>query len=379
MKPGVFLGRVVDAWMRTGARSVRSGEARGVLLVTSGGLGDTVLLALVLPRLIELAEDGEPVTILMRRNGAKMAFLFPKTITVEAVDYGRFARSPAYRLKISQKLFNANYRLVVSTDYLRHPDLDDAMIRAAHAGESLAMEPRSWPKYDAVLRNNREIYARLFDSGPPLRDKVLRWVAFADWLTGTSALPPKVRLADDHLPPPAALGAPTVLIQPFSAVAAKQSPVSLYEKILAVLPEGTDVRLLGTPGDLDRNPAYRALLENPNVIFDSSTFEELVPVLRAARLVISVDTALMHLAVALGAPTICLASAAYVGEIVPYATETKPDNVDFLYHDMDCRSCLGACIHAAENGMYPCVARADHTMVLKQVQAHFAARGDDQP
>ena len=89
-----------------------------------------------------------------------------------------------------------------------------------------------------------------------------------------------------------------------------------------------------------------------------------MPLLRAARLVVSVDTALMHLAVAVGAPTIGLASAAFVGEIVPYDPAIQPDNVRFIYHSMPCEGCLGDCVLPAENGMFPCVARLEEDQIL---------------
>jgi ADP-heptose:LPS heptosyltransferase len=84
-------------------------------------------------------------------------------------------------------------------------------------------------------------------------------------------------------------------------------------------------------------------------------------------LVISVDTALMHLAVAVGAPTLCLASAAYVGEIVPYPSAMTPENVRFVYQSMECEGCLGDCSLPPEDGMFPCVAGLDEADVLTQV------------
>ena len=124
--------------------------------------------------------------------------------------------------------------------------------------------------------------------------------------------------------------------------------------------------------DLDANGEFKALLDLPGVTFDDRVFEDLVPMLRGARLVVSVDTALMHLAVAVGAPTLCLASAAYVGEIVPYDPAITPPNARFVHHPMPCEGCLGVCVLPAENGMFPCVARLDEEQILAAARSMMA-------
>ncbi len=347
--------------------------ATGVLLVSAGGLGDTVLFSLILPRLVGLAEDGEQVTLLIRREAAKMAFLLPPELTVMAIDFKLLRHSLKYRRKQFRGLFNSHYRLAVCTDYLRHPDLDESLIRAAAPQQALAMEPRPWPKHDRALRKNRTLYRRLFDSGPLHVDKVVRWSRLADWLTGTVEPAPTVSIPRDRIAGTAPNDSPEVMIQPFSAVKLKQSPPDLYRQIIDRLPSGTRITLTGAPSDLDNNPEFKALLKLPNVEFDPATFADLAAKLMAARLVISVDTALMHLAIALGAPTIGLASAAYVGEIVPYAPEITPPNAHILFQPMDCQGCLGACPKAPIDGMYPCIAGLQSERIMAAVDAVFRA------
>lgn len=338
------------------AVSRRSGPPRGILIVAAGGLGDTVLFSLVAARFAALAHAGEPVTVLLRKDGAKTAFCLPSELAVETADFGRFDKSAVYRWNVLERLYRANFRLVISTDFLRHPHLDEAMIAATAAPETAAMIARPWPKYESALAANQRRFTRLFDSGPARRDKVMRWTDFANWLTGTNLPPPKVRL--DITRRTAAMAntvTQEIVLQPFSAVAAKQPDVGCYLALADALPDGMRIRVTGLQSDLDANPKFKKLIEKQNVEFDSSTFTEICERLLAAKLVVSADTALMHLAAALGAPTLCLASAAYVGEIVPYDPSTKPDNVSFLFQEMPCQGCLGVCIHPLKDERFACV------------------------
>ena len=337
----------------------RTGERLGVLLVSSGGLGDTILFSLAAPRFMALADGDEPVHLVVREESEAAAFLFPPAIEMRPVNYRRFIRNPFYRWSVRRRIRDFGYRVAVSTDHLRLPRVDDALVLAAGAPRTLAMEPRSWPKHDRLLEKNRGRYSRWY----PVRDgrahRMVRWVDLANAIAERSDPLPRVRFPPERLPAPAEARDPFAVVHPFSAVPARQHPPALYRRILDALPAGTPWVLSAGPGDLDRSPEFRALLERPGATLSEAGLEDKAALMAAARLVVSVDTSVMHLAVGVGAPTLCLASAAHVIDSVPYDPGMTPDNVTFLYHDMECRGCLGTCILSPEGGRYPCVARFD--------------------
>lgn len=357
-------------WRRS--RTARPSAPHGVLLLSCGGLGDTILFSHVIERFAKLALEDEPVDILLRKDGASTAFLFPCTVTPRAIDFSRLRKDFAYRAHEMNTLYKTNYRLVICTDFLRHPDLDEALAFACSAPETIAMSPRPWQKYQPQLNQNEHRYSKVFDSGDIKRDKILRWADFANWLNHENLVPPVARLRINTLIKPAKTTAPLILVQPFSAVKAKQSPPALYEQLIDHLPPDVEVVITGTSADLVKNSEYLPLLDNPRVRFDDSRFKDIQGLIRAASLVISVDTAMMHLAIALGTQTLGLASAAYVGEIVPYAAETTPDNADFYYIPMDCAGCLGTCIHPLEGTMFPCVAQLSADTVIEKTLASLS-------
>ena len=72
--------------------SERKGVAKGLLIISAGGLGDTVLFSLFASRFASLALDGESVTILLRNDSAKMAFVLPKSFHIETVNFKDFRK-----------------------------------------------------------------------------------------------------------------------------------------------------------------------------------------------------------------------------------------------------------------------------------------------
>jgi ADP-heptose:LPS heptosyltransferase len=354
-----LLTALVDLYQHLRRRNHRHAAPRGVVLISSGGLGDTVLLATVFERFAKLAIEGEHVTLILRQDAAPMAFLFDGIAMVETIDYSRLDRQATYRHRTLSNLHNQNFRLAISLDFLRHPHLDEALIAACAAQTTHAMKPRPWAKHVTALARNRRLYTDQFDSGPAHLDKVIRWQHYADWLLKSKNPLTPLRLPARCLPEPATLDRPTVFVQPFSAVSSKQVSPDFLAHVLEAVPSDWKICLTGAPTDMERSPAYATLLDAPRITFDCRSFKDLLPELRAAAAVLSVDTAMLHLAAAAGVPTLGLASAAYVGEIVPYDAAIAPANVHIIYNTMPCEGCLGICHLPLEDGIFPCVARLD--------------------
>ncbi len=367
------LYKLVD-WLiaRRAERAGLEKPRRGMLMVNSGGLGDSILFSLIASRFTDLVEAGEPVDLVVRDGSAAAAFLYPPEINVISLDYRRYRRDPLYRYRKSAELQDRRYRIAVSTDHLRLPTVDDALVRATAAERTAGLKPRSWPKHDAELQRNLDFYTDIIEPSAGMAHRMIRWLELINALTGGSHPPPLVRFALERLPVPDEAASSCVLLHPFSSEAPRQFPYRRFEAIVERLGDRFSIILSAGPGDLERNPEYRGLLRRSNVGLNEDPLQAKLAVLRSARLVVSVDTSIMHLAVGAGAPTLCLSSAAHVVDSVPYDPAITPDNVTFLYHDMPCRGCLGNCIHPLEEGRFACVARLSGDEVVAAVEAALA-------
>jgi len=216
---------ITDKLIRSRCRKIdRPAPASGILLLSCGGLGDTVLFSHVLPRFSDLAEPDETIAVLLRSDGAKTAFLFPSEIEKIIVDFGHLRKDRDYRRAICEDLYRRNFRLAVSTDFKRHPDLDEFLLLTASAVNTIAMKARPWKKYQRRLDANETQLTKVFEGGPEHVDKVVRWCRFIDWLTGIVIPPPLARLPEGAEEGNRLASRRRIYIQPFSAVPAKQCP-----------------------------------------------------------------------------------------------------------------------------------------------------------
>ena len=360
----VFKNFRLNPLQRT--KTPRSG-GKNIIIVSAGGLGDTALFSLVFNNFAKLKKKNETVTLLLRSDAEKMSFLFPNNVKIKVVDYDLIHKNRSYRKKICQELFSSHYRLLISTDFLKHPYKDEAIIRGCQADITLGIRHKPWAKYNKPLNKNMSLYDSLYESGPILQDKVIRWSNYSNWLNDENLPPPKITSKSKTLAGDKKKN--NVVFVPFSAVPEKQVPPRFFHSIATLIDKRYPITVVGTASELVKNPSIASLLKNPDIFFNDESFEKIISFLEKVKLVISVDTAFMHLSVMLGVPTLCLASAAYVREIVPYSDETMPGNVRFLYTPMECQSCLGVCSKPTENNVYPCVARINEDVVLDAVSS----------
>ena len=157
-----------------------------------------------------------------------------------------------------------------------------------------------------------------------------------------------------------------VIIHPFASTRTRQPSVDWFAQLIEAIPAEFSVALSCGPGDLERNPDFSVLLDNPRVTLDTSSLSDKAAWIGNAALVIAVDTSVMHLAVIFGAPTLCIASAAHIIDSVPYDQNIAPSNVKFIVLDVDCAGCLGQCRYALIEGRYPCLQNIDVQAVIPE-------------
>ena len=350
-----------------------SGDKRGLLVVSSGGIGDSILFSLMIERFITLVGDDDPVTLVVRSESLGVGFLFPSRVNLIGVDYRRFIRDGAYKRQVCAELRALNVQIAISSDHLRLPTVDDVMVMATGAAQKFALRPRTWPKHDRALAQHEAWYTRWIDPDPAPAHRLIRWWELANALTGEKLPPPRVAFAADRLLAPVEAARPYIVLHPFSAMAEREAAPDVFVAIADAFKDSFDIVVTAGPHDLERAPRHQALADMPGARIDTASFEAKAALLRGAALVVSVDTSVMHLAVGVGAPTLCLASAAHIIDSVPYDSRMMPENAHFMVPEIDCAGCLGQCIHPLESGRYKCLGQITPARAVARCQTLLAA------
>ncbi|MBF0167817.1 MAG: glycosyltransferase family 9 protein [Alphaproteobacteria bacterium] len=351
------------AW-KAGARRAEGKVQEGLLLIEAGGLGDVMMLSCLIDVFRPLADAGEPITLVLRKESAKAAFTLPPDVRVEIRDFYRLMTDSLYRFRTLADLRAQNFRKVVSLDWRRHPWMDDALLMAAAHGSafSAAFHPKPWPKFGNALEKNARRLTQLVEAPRPAR-MIERWLFLAEALTGTKPPPFSLRFHQTLLAVPAEpLDRPTILFSPFVSSRDRQ-PLPDFWETLALEFQEFDIKLLAGPGDIERNLDFAGMASRLGVI--ERPFPDLLPLFKAARLVIATDSATMHLASLSGVPTLSLSAAAYQGEVLPHAKAYAPANLKVMVADMPCKGCIGDCTLPFRGERYECVARLDVNETVK--------------
>ncbi len=101
-----------------------------------------------------------------------------------------------------------------------------------------------------------------------------------------------------------------------------------------------------------------------------TTLPEFVEVIRRAKILVSNDTAAVHISAAVGTPSVCILGGGHYGRFLPYSLETENSTTPVsVIHKMDCYNCNWICTQPSKKGKAaPCIANIRVEQVLNVVK-----------
>ena len=158
---------------------------------------------------------------------------------------------------------------------------------------------------------------------------------------------------------------------------AKRWPLERYASVanqISTTPDGQPVqwRLFGAPGEAAMGEELSALIHAPHVnLVGKTQLAELIQELRACRLLLTNDTGTMHLAAALGIPTVSL-----FGSTEPILTGPAGPQHRVLRHHVPCSPCFK---RECPFGHYACMTGIEPTAVAAAVREALHSSSQSSP
>jgi len=374
-------GRVM---LETRAGSVTPAPApRRALVVRLDGIGDFALWTGAARVLRAWLGPETHVTLAANALWADLARDASIADEVWPIERGPLEHDGRYRAALGARVRGAGFSMAINPRFTREMMLGDSLVRWSGAAERIGVTG------DDVLLPPRERrwadawYTRLLASSPqPMHEserhaEVLRalGVALHDVPRPSLRLP---RGATESVPRGATDGAPpgggAFVIFPGASAAGHRWPASHFAAVARVIHQRTGwlPLVLGAEADGALGHAVVDVVPSAINLAGRTTVAELVAVVGNARLVLTNDTAAVHIAAATGVRAICIAGGWHWERFVPYPASLG-DLADRVHtvsmvDEMPCFRCRGYCSLPHRAGEpRPCVERVSVERVLATV------------
>ncbi|CCQ72223.1 glycosyltransferase family 9 protein [Magnetospira sp. QH-2] len=362
-RPFDWLARHVPVW----------GKKRGVLVVRMDGIGDMVLFRRALDHYAEaLGVEQQDITVLGCTSWERVAHGVFAGYRVEVLDEHRFAKNLWYRLRTAVRVRRVNPETVINDSYFRRPLMADSLAWICGASTNIASLPHISDKTRSVYHWYLSQATRIIDTGPYPTHETLRHFNFLSVLAGREITPEAPAFDWKSEPPEFADEGPYVVLNPGSNEYGRRWPFDKYLDIARrCVKAGYRVAVVGSPKEAPTEEGLLALqmIYGVHNLIGQTSLPGLLDLMKHASAVVSNDTGPMHLAIALGTPTVAVIGGGHFHCFIPYPDDVRPPNVHFLWQEMDCYHCFWACPkRETDKDSFPCVAAVETDAVWAKLE-----------
>lgn len=293
---------------------------------------------------------------------ARASGIFDEVIPL---DVRAFKKNRSYRFSTLRQVRRLGAKIAVHPCYSRSFWTGDALIRATDAADRIGQygdlnNIQPWQK-----RLSDRWYTQLTPAVAASHHELQRNANFllalgaADGSLACARLEPSGDL-------PAALSSsrPYFVIVPGAGSTRRMWPTARFSDLARRVAIERDLRLVicgsASERDLAAEISAQVALEDTLVLTGRTSLPELVEVIRGATLTVANDSAAIHIAVAVGSPSLCLLGGGHFARFLPYPERvenvTAVNRPACVHAAMSCFNCNWQCTQPhAPLGPYPCI------------------------
>jgi len=353
----------------------RDGGPTRVVIIILHGIGDFVLWSSAHEIFLRRfpAPDYE-ITLICWTKAEAFIRAFCTYRRIIAVDRLRFIRDLRYRVRMIRHIRRQGFCIAVQPTFNRVFLIEDSIVRATGAPERIGNVGTNSFITGRQRRISDEWYTRLLETGGrPMHDllrnaAVLRVLGWSD---------------DDILRPRLAIAAcpePYVLFAIGASDFLRRWPVDRFAALAKLIGDEFDLPIVFVAGQEERE------LRKDFPIWDGARWtdligrtdiEALVGQIACARLLVSNDSGSVHLASAIGTPSVCVVGGGLPGRYHPYPEGAVPESARpiAISHHMPCYGCGWRCIYQLrKTAAAPCITEVTVEEVMAAVRLRLPRR-----
>ena len=330
------------------------GAQASVLIIRGDAIGDFVLF---MPALKELGHvfAGAKMTLLVSQESEDLAKRLAGVDGVISFDRRRYRRSLIYRLRLIRELRQRQFSVAINPIYSREPSTDE-LLYCCGAQERIACSGDVNNILPSVKQRNNAYCTRIIPSRSGIITEVERNREFVEKLTcrklSVEESLPRIALSDTQMNEARQLlvregvdpeAEQLVVIFPGASNAIKMWPAERFAALANRIAETYEARILicGAASDGETQEAVASRLPAPAVRLAGKTdLLQLAAILKYSALYVGNDTGPLHLAAAVGTPTLCILGGGDFGRFYPYGDRQMHRAV---FQELECFHCNWLC------------------------------------
>lgn len=365
-------------------------EKRRLLITRLDGIGDFILFLDTFKEYRKLYSPEEwEITLLGNRLWRDLAENLSYADRYWFMEVKRFKLNPVYRYRLIRQVRNAKFDLVIQQNYSRGYWLGDIIVKAGGAPKRIGSEGDPNSNTYRQKQRSDKWYTNLIPAEPKNMMELERNAEFIRGLglTDFQANLPKLPIPNDVQQRVDAMlervgiresskFTDFYILFPGAGSPKRQWPVERFADLAQRIYDQN-----GWIGIVCGGPSEEMLAEQLRTLSNKTpllnlsgktNLIELAGVIRRAKVLIGNETSAVHIASAVGTPSICILGGGHFGRFVPYSV---PNNIQAVYKRMSCFGCNWKCIHSVEKGKpVPCIEQIGVHRVMENIRHQLYSR-----
>ena len=362
----------ITLWL---AKDHKHNQQKTVLLIRQDAIGDFILWLDTAKEYRKFFQPKEYKIILI---GNELWFDLAKELPfwdeVLPVNVKSFKNLSIYRWNILLKVRNLGAEIAIQPTYSREFYHGDSLVRASNASKKISsvgnMSNRNHLK--TILADRW--YTDLIPSSPKPLNEIERNAEFFSGFVKKLYLPsyPELQVSGDYNI--RELKRKSYYVLSLGANKKyREWPYKYYAKIAQKIHKKTGWLglICGANNEFHLGENIKKLCDAPLQNYaGQTTLSELTSLLAKSQILISNETGTVHIANAVGTPTVCILGGGHFGRFVPYPELSGQTNLlKIAYHKMPCYGCDWKCVyHIKEEDPAPCISNISVDAVWNEVK-----------